>query len=203
MIKAWTSDEDFSYEGKFFQFPATCVLPKPLQRPHPPIWIAGQSQFSIQWAVQHGYHVMNTPQRRPFAYLEEACKVYGEALKVAGKTTEESQLLILRNTFVAGDKQQLNRQADNLISNHRQAQNLGMGEGHVKNGMVEPLDSPMTREEIFQNVIIGDPDTCIQKLAEHRDLGIRNLCVNMAFGGTHQEVRESMRLFAKHVMPCF
>ncbi len=203
MIKAWTSDGDFSYEGKFFQFPETCVLPKPLQKPHPPIWVAGQSEFSIRWAIEHGYHVMNTPQRRPFAYLEETYAVYRDALESAGKTREELQLLILRNTFVAEDKEQLTRQADNLLNNHRQAQNLSMGQGHVKNGMVEPLDTPMTREEIFQNIIIGDPDTCIQKLEGYRDLGIRNLCVNMAFGGTPQEVRESMRLFAKHVMPCF
>lgn len=203
MIKAWTSDGDFSYNGNFFQFPETCVLPKPLQRPHPPIWMAGQSQISVQWAIEHGYHVMNAPQRRPFSYLEEICGIYREALKVAGKSSDELQLLVLRNTFLSENKEELIRQADNLIRNHNQAHNLGMGQGRVKNGMVEPIDSPITREDIFQNVIIGDPDTCIQKLEKYRDLGINNLCVNMAFGGAPQEVRESMRLFAKHIMPWF
>ena len=203
MIKAWTSDEDFSYNGSFFQFPGTCVLPKPLQKPYPPIWIAAQSHFSIKWAIEHGYKVMNTPHRKPFADLQETCAVYKEALNLAGKTTQDLPLLILRNTFVAEDKDQLIRQGDNLLLNHRQSENLGSGIGPVVHGIVQPVDSQFTRDQIIENVIIGDPESCIKKIERYKDLGISNLCVNMDFGGTSEQVRESMRLFAEHVMPCF
>ena len=203
MIKAWTSEGDFASEGKFFQFPKTTVLPKPLQKPHPPIWMSGQSDISIQYAVKHGYDIMNTPLRSSIEALEDTYQVYSDTLEEAGKTPEDIQLLILRNTFVAESQDQLNRQADNLIHNHRQFVTVYTGPSVVKDGMVVPQDIPTTRKEIFDNVIIGDPDTCIRKIREYRDLGIRNLCVNMCFGGTHEEILESMRLFSKHVMPCF
>ena len=39
MLKAWTS-ERLSYQGKYHSYDAVEVLPKPLQTPHPPVWVA-------------------------------------------------------------------------------------------------------------------------------------------------------------------
>src|SRR5919204_2978062 len=53
MRKAWT-ESDFTFEGQFYKLtsPIT-VLPKPIQQPHPPIWMAVQTDTSLEWAARH------------------------------------------------------------------------------------------------------------------------------------------------------
>jgi probable F420-dependent oxidoreductase len=53
MIAAWTSDE-FSFEGENFQALGNRILPRPLQRPHPPLMIGGNSKRAIRRAVELG-----------------------------------------------------------------------------------------------------------------------------------------------------
>jgi alkanesulfonate monooxygenase SsuD/methylene tetrahydromethanopterin reductase-like flavin-dependent oxidoreductase (luciferase family) len=43
LVKAWTQ-ERFSHDGKYFQFRDVCIMPKPFQKPHPPIRIAATTQ---------------------------------------------------------------------------------------------------------------------------------------------------------------
>ena len=69
--------------------------------------------------------------------------------------------------------------------------------------MIEPQNVPYEPWEVFDNVISGTPDEAIQKVEQYRDLGIKYLCVNMGFGGSQEEVLESMRLFSEQVMPQF
>ena len=55
MRKAWTED-DFTYEGTFYSLPRSItVLPRPRQKPHPQIWIACQSDQTVDWTADHGY----------------------------------------------------------------------------------------------------------------------------------------------------
>jgi alkanesulfonate monooxygenase SsuD/methylene tetrahydromethanopterin reductase-like flavin-dependent oxidoreductase (luciferase family) len=54
LLKAWTSDESFTYQGEYVHIaqPIT-VFPKPLQKPHPPLLITGSSVDSMQLAAKH------------------------------------------------------------------------------------------------------------------------------------------------------
>ena len=53
LVKAWTQDESFTYDGEFVNISnATTVWPKPMQKPHPPFWIAGTSVESMKMAAQ-------------------------------------------------------------------------------------------------------------------------------------------------------
>jgi alkanesulfonate monooxygenase SsuD/methylene tetrahydromethanopterin reductase-like flavin-dependent oxidoreductase (luciferase family) len=55
--QAWAG-ESFSYNGKHYQVPETSVVPKPLQKPHPPIRIAANSPETAAFAGLKGYDVM-------------------------------------------------------------------------------------------------------------------------------------------------
>ena len=61
IIKAWTSDEMFAWNGKYFQLPCVNVWPRPIQQPHPPIWVPGTGSTST-WdfvaANDYGYMVL-------------------------------------------------------------------------------------------------------------------------------------------------
>src|SRR5262249_59971484 len=53
LLKAWTHEEAFSYDGEYVKVPnPVTVFPKPLQKPHPPLWLAGTSLQSMQLAAR-------------------------------------------------------------------------------------------------------------------------------------------------------
>ena len=53
LLMAWTSDEEFTYEGEFVKIPSpVTVFPKPQQKPHPPLWLAGTSVDSMKLAAR-------------------------------------------------------------------------------------------------------------------------------------------------------
>jgi alkanesulfonate monooxygenase SsuD/methylene tetrahydromethanopterin reductase-like flavin-dependent oxidoreductase (luciferase family) len=60
VIRAWSS-ERLKYTGRFFSFDDVEVLPKPLQKPHPPVWMAAGSVEALQWAASAGYSVLLGP----------------------------------------------------------------------------------------------------------------------------------------------
>ncbi len=57
IIKAW-SNERFSHKGTFWEFEEITLYPRPVQQPHPPMWVAGTSAGTLGWAGRHGYDIM-------------------------------------------------------------------------------------------------------------------------------------------------
>jgi alkanesulfonate monooxygenase SsuD/methylene tetrahydromethanopterin reductase-like flavin-dependent oxidoreductase (luciferase family) len=60
VVSAWLN-ERVSYRGRHFSFEDIEVLPKPLQRPHPPMWVAAGSLEALEWAAASGYSVLIGP----------------------------------------------------------------------------------------------------------------------------------------------
>ena len=60
VLKAWT-EERFTYKGQHFAFDGIELLPKPLQRPHPPVWMAATSEPAIDWAASRGFSILMDP----------------------------------------------------------------------------------------------------------------------------------------------
>ena len=79
--KIWESDT-FEWEGQFWNVPPRQVLPKPFQKPHPPIWVAALQPATYELAAQKGIGVMALGVNAP-AILEPHIKAYREAIKDA------------------------------------------------------------------------------------------------------------------------
>jgi alkanesulfonate monooxygenase SsuD/methylene tetrahydromethanopterin reductase-like flavin-dependent oxidoreductase (luciferase family) len=79
--KIWES-EMFSYEGKFWKVPPREVLPKPFQKPHPPIWVAALQPATYAIAAQKGIGVMSLGVNAP-SVMEEHIQAYRAAIKEA------------------------------------------------------------------------------------------------------------------------
>ncbi len=60
VLKSWTNQR-LSYQGKFFQYEGVEVLPKPVQTPHPPVWMAASSVTAIDWAASEGFSILMDP----------------------------------------------------------------------------------------------------------------------------------------------
>ncbi len=82
VLRAWTS-ERLTYQGKFHQYDGVEVLPKPLQAPHPPVWMAATSTSAIDWAAGQGYSILMDPHSSR-AELTRKRKYYAAKLMEAG-----------------------------------------------------------------------------------------------------------------------
>ena len=79
--KIWES-EMFTWEGRFWNVPPRQVLPKPYQKPHPPIWVAALQPATYAIAAQKGIGVMSLGVNAP-SVLEEHIEAYRNAIKEA------------------------------------------------------------------------------------------------------------------------
>ncbi len=79
--KIW-EDDWFSYEGRFWKVPSRQVLPKPYQKPHPPIWVAALQPATYEIAAQKGIGVIAFGASAP-EELEGYVKSYKENVKNA------------------------------------------------------------------------------------------------------------------------
>ena len=60
VMGAWTH-EKVTHHGDYFHVEAVEVLPKPLQQPHPPTWMAATSESAIDWAASRGFSILMDP----------------------------------------------------------------------------------------------------------------------------------------------
>jgi alkanesulfonate monooxygenase SsuD/methylene tetrahydromethanopterin reductase-like flavin-dependent oxidoreductase (luciferase family) len=79
--RIWDSDM-FSWEGRFWKVPPRQVLPKPYQKPHPPIWVAALQPSTYELAAQKGIGVLALGASAP-STLEPYVKSYKENVKHA------------------------------------------------------------------------------------------------------------------------
>ncbi len=98
-IAAWKS-ERLSWSGRYWHFEDVEVLPKPLQQPHPPVWLAAGSPEAIQWAARHGYSILLGPHQT-FAENAANRERYRQELEANGHTLAGRDLPIARLVAVA------------------------------------------------------------------------------------------------------
>jgi len=82
VLAAWTS-ERVTHHGEHFHVENVELLPKPLQAPHPPVWMAATSEGAIDWAAGRGFSILMDPHCT-HAELAAKRKHYGEKLAEAG-----------------------------------------------------------------------------------------------------------------------
>jgi alkanesulfonate monooxygenase SsuD/methylene tetrahydromethanopterin reductase-like flavin-dependent oxidoreductase (luciferase family) len=82
VLEAWTS-EKLSYQGKYHSYEGVEVLPKPMQTPHPPVWMAATSTTAIDWAAAKGFSILMDPHSSR-TDLASKRRHYREKLEAAG-----------------------------------------------------------------------------------------------------------------------
>ena len=84
ITRLWT-EERVSFDGKFHKFHDVRLMPRPIQKPHPPIWIAAvTTKDSFIWAGQHGYHIMIVPFASNLELVRNLVQSYRDAWREGG-----------------------------------------------------------------------------------------------------------------------
>jgi alkanesulfonate monooxygenase SsuD/methylene tetrahydromethanopterin reductase-like flavin-dependent oxidoreductase (luciferase family) len=201
LLGAWTK-EDFAYDGKFWKFPALTVLPRPLQQPHPPIWMAATSPPSIRAAVENGYHLCTGTGAVPEEILQRnayvdtlmedlgmpANSIEHAASRVICCTTDESEI----EHAIEASRWQI-RASRQMIQG-----TVPVG-GRIK---APPFAGEPDNETWKRRMIIGGPEECIRKVQELADVGITYIWGMFEFGDLpHETAMRSLKLFTEEVLP--
>lgn len=110
MRKAWT-EESFSYEGRFHSYKDVAIWPRPVQQPHPPVWVpVTGSKESIEWAAENdipitpGVGALAGPVG--IAAREDTIRHYAKCFAKAGRRVTPDHLNIQADCYVADSKAQ-------------------------------------------------------------------------------------------------
>src|SRR6266702_3607908 len=95
MQRAWT-EERFSYDGRFFKVPEVSVIPKPVQRPHPPLYQVCVTKDGIENTSLRGWPMLNAVLFGPVDQLIANRDIYVDTLKKAGRGADEVKSLLAR-----------------------------------------------------------------------------------------------------------
>lgn len=99
VLAAWQS-ERLVWSGRFWTFDGVEVLPKPLQQPHPPTWLAAGSPPAISWAAQRGYSILLGPHQT-FGEIAASREAYRRELEANGHSFAGRELPMARLIAVA------------------------------------------------------------------------------------------------------
>lgn len=99
VLAAWTN-ERVDWSSERWQFDGVEVLPKPLQQPHPPVWVAASSPPAIDWAARRGHTIMLDPHS---SHVEIAAKRerYRAGLEANGHSIEGREIPMARLLAIA------------------------------------------------------------------------------------------------------
>ncbi len=99
VLAAW-SNERLTYNGKYYSFEDVEVLPKPLQKPHPPTWIASSSPEAIEWAAGQGHDILMDPHA-PHIEIGRKRAFYKTELEKHGFTDDGRDIPMARLLAIA------------------------------------------------------------------------------------------------------
>ena len=217
IIRAWTEEGPFPFDGKHYKLRYVNVWPRPIQKPHPPIWIPSQgSAETAEWAAQRRY-----PYLMVYSPLVTIKKVYDEYrgyCEKFGYQCPPSQLGWMAPIYVAETDRQAREEAEpHLLWLFRRGLKMPaeflFPPGYMTlPSMMKQLTSKdkfdwgkRSFDELSEHgyVIAGSPKTVAERIrAAHAELGFGNAVALLQFGTLPQDLtRKNMELFAKEVMP--
>jgi alkanesulfonate monooxygenase SsuD/methylene tetrahydromethanopterin reductase-like flavin-dependent oxidoreductase (luciferase family) len=202
-------DGDTAHDGEFWSFPTTTSVPKPLQQPHPPIWVAARAPITFDYAVKHGCNIMSWPLTRPMSEVELYKGRLDEAM-AANPDSKRPIFAMMRHTALYDSKADWEVPVRAAQRQLGQFENLFKNLGDVANGFPKEIDlaSIANRAEydpkmLSENLMFGTPDEVIAKLKLYQDLGVDAFIYYASLGLGQNEQKRSMELFVNEVIPAF
>ncbi len=199
ILKAWTNDR-FSHQGTAWQFGEITLYPRPIQKPHPPIWVAGTSAQTLEWAGRHGFHIMTVGHPHPPEKVRPGVEAWKKALIDHGIDPTERHCQFHARTHVNENAERAREMATAAITRYDEISRIGRRSLTVAPGEYNWEMMLATGRNNY-----GEPDQCIQNILNAaKNYYFDTLTTTFNFGGIpHTEIVKSMRLFAKEVMPAF
>jgi alkanesulfonate monooxygenase SsuD/methylene tetrahydromethanopterin reductase-like flavin-dependent oxidoreductase (luciferase family) len=218
MLKAWTQ-ERFSHQGRFFTIGDARVIPKPWQRPHPPIYQVCGSKDGVLSTAARGWPMLNSVLTGPVEQILASRDTYVSELRRHGRTDAEVAGLlrdwgVSRQIYVAPTDAQALAEAKDAEMWYQDSLRRFIIPERIEDthpslqpgfrAMAERFSGVTWEKLVAETLAFGSPDTVARHIETMRAMGVGQVLCWMNFGGLPQDkIRRSMELFAKEVMPSF
>jgi alkanesulfonate monooxygenase SsuD/methylene tetrahydromethanopterin reductase-like flavin-dependent oxidoreductase (luciferase family) len=172
--KLWTEDE-VTFKGKHYSIDKAICLPKPIQKPHPPILVGGGGDKMLRVIARHA-DSWNSGFTSPKGFTEEVARLE-KACQEVGRNCNTLENTFQSRIIVAENDEEALKRAEKWREERKGA----------------PEDSD------WKFAIKGSPETCAQQLETYVEVGVMHF--TLLFADTAQ--LKSLELFAQEVMPRF
>jgi alkanesulfonate monooxygenase SsuD/methylene tetrahydromethanopterin reductase-like flavin-dependent oxidoreductase (luciferase family) len=204
-------DEPWEYHGEYIDFPKRNVIPKPVQKPHPPLWVACTRPETAFTAARLGLGALGfdftgleeTARRREEYYriVREDCQPIGDAVN--------AQFAIVSGFMCCPrDDDAIERGVPGMrFFGYALAHYYAAGSNHQPGGTdIMRAFQATSPGGLIQGSdgCIGSPKTIRERLLAYDEAGIDQIIfVAQAGATTHEDIMSSLRLFASEVLPEF
>jgi alkanesulfonate monooxygenase SsuD/methylene tetrahydromethanopterin reductase-like flavin-dependent oxidoreductase (luciferase family) len=195
ITKSWTSNERFSFHGKFWQFDDIIVDPPTNQKPHPPFWQGAGHADSIRKVAARGHNLLLDQ----FASIDETINrfnTYKAAMLANGFGFDPLQVGVARAFFVADTEEEKAAAVERRMTAQRRLHAISQRPDGNNTASIMAFSD--TREASEESALYGTPDEICRKLERLQAQGVEYILLNG--GGTS---RQNLQRFAREVMPHF
>jgi alkanesulfonate monooxygenase SsuD/methylene tetrahydromethanopterin reductase-like flavin-dependent oxidoreductase (luciferase family) len=213
-------DGGWEYQGKYFHFPLRNVLPKPVQKPHPPLWVACSQLPTIEMAGQRGigalgFQFISGDAAR--AWVHAYYNAFTRRLDTLTDYQPNPNIALVSYFMCAKTDAEARRRAAGIpffqfALRFYSAERIGALRDRPAPGTVNlwaeyekwRQANPEGHARALSGGLIGSPETIRTRLRKFSTSHVDQIILlNQAGNNTHEHICESLELFAKEVMPEF
>ncbi len=203
LIERLFNEEFVTFDGKYTQVKNARLSPKPVQQPHPPIWIGARGPKATKKVAEMGHHLMATLGPDP-------APLYLETLKQNGKNPDDFNIAQLRMVYCAETEDQAWDECQDhlfhMLDFYRDIiEEAGDAEGDTEMGSSLTKPEDMRNSVLADVFMIGTPDQVTEKMEKFTsEFHCTDFILNSQFPGIDpSKATRALELFATEVMPRF
>jgi len=206
-------DEAWEYQGEYFKFPLRNVLPKPFQKPHPPLWVACSQLDTLAMAGHRGMGALGFQFLSADAAHAWVNSYYNNFVKRQEKLTDyvtNPNIALVCGFMCAETDEEAMRKADGwtffqfaLRFYIQLGRPVEPGTVNLWDEYLKWKETPKAQEQ-RDGGLVGSPETLRRKLRKFETSNIDQvILLNQAGKNSHEDICESLDLFSREVMPEF
>ena len=198
LIKRLWSEDEIEFNGNYYTVPKTKLSTKPVQNPHPPIWVAANNDVAIRRAARWGYPWLINPHATVPMVADQWTR-YKAALEEFGNPVPD-ELPMMREMYVAEDRETAYIESQPFLEAKYKAY-ADWGQDKALPG--EESFSVPYQDLAKDRFLLGSPDDIVDEFRRYHDeLGVNHMVCRMQWPGMPQEqVLKQIELLGREVIP--
>lgn len=200
LMKALWAEDRVTFKGNYYTVENASIEPKPVRRPHPPIWIGGWGKLTLGRAATQADNWIPGPTADLTRLLDGKAQFLANRT-AAGQTMPITEWPLTRDVIIADTDARARELAErHIMVSYRQEYAGGWKHPFIDSSVATDLPSLM-----HDRFIIGGPDACRAQIRRYVEVyGMTHLICRLFFPGMpHAHIMRELELLAQEVMPAF
>ncbi|MPZ14620.1 MAG: LLM class flavin-dependent oxidoreductase [Chloroflexi bacterium] len=212
LVRKAMAEENITWDGQIYQVPEPItILPRPVQKPHPPIYVAAFSRPTVEMAARNGFNVLFAPfaAAMMFGSLANAANEFKQIAEASGYP--DSRVLCSYFFGLADDAEEERRFKDRVLMYLKSITPAFPGDPSTAPPHIAYFVDIVRRilamrpEDLGErSIVTGDAARCVAQLKQVEAAGISEVILYFNVGlYPHAATMKMMERFAREIMPAF